>query len=71
MSKTFSPETPKLGDLVRIPARIPGNADHVGRVVRVDVLRGYYNPAERIRYYRVEGYGLMVADAVKVEQVTA
>ena len=71
MSKTLSPEKPKLGDLVRIPARNAGFADHVGRVVRVDVLRGYKDPAKRIRYYSVEGYGLMVADAVKVEQVSA
>ena len=69
MTKPLAPSTPKLGDLVRIPARIEGFADHVGRVVRVDVLRGYSDPAKRIRYYRVEGYDRMVADAVLVEAV--
>lgn len=67
MSKKLSPETPVLGDLVRIPSRLPGQADTIGRVLRVDLVRGYKNPREVTRWYHVDTTGMMHADVVKVE----
>lgn len=61
MGARLTPDTPRRGSLVRIPARM--GREHTGRVIRVVLIRGCYEPSAVIRYYRVEGYPLLVADA--------
>jgi hypothetical protein len=60
MTHTLDTKTPKRGDTVTIPARM--GTTHTGRVIRVVRMAGYYDPRVVTRYYRVEGYPLLVAD---------
>jgi hypothetical protein len=65
MSATLTPLKPtaKRGDLVAVVNR-QGGDEHLGRVIRVVLIPSYYDPkAAPMRYYRVEGLGLLVPNA--------